>query len=414
MINFGSSNIIVGYIKELLYSFNLPMIEVYKNQRLHLGSKYIKENKVYNTKLDNNNVVLDEESSIPYSFNKYLPNITSNFNNKSLSYDFNTHKYLGKYLRFLRDYKNLDLMSLYNYFANMYLNNLHIEFTTNDGNKIKFNTDDSNYKYYLLPICFDNLYTIAIDCSLPYEMCCIFYSKTYYSLDNPGIESLTYQKVNSSLFTKPFIYDKLCDLTSRLNSSVFNEYSKLKDILCLVIKIPISCNSSVVVLEGNHCAANDYKLTDMGKMINTYSITNYEKASDADLLKVPLNWKSQLLSYNTNISYPFADKLIGYLTDNTITNMTTISEDIKRIQKKLVELQERAIKHNATSIAINDTSIDIPYGIWKNKLRNILYDYHRKANEYTYDKSQDILGYCDKDIEKDLEFFRKSGKDIEI
>lgn len=416
MIKFGSNDISVGYIKELLYSFNLPMIDVYKNQRLHPGSKYIKGDKIYNAKKSDisDDVVLDNTWALSYSYNAKIQNITNNFNNRSLNYDYNTHKYLGKYLRFLRDYKHIDLMNLYNYFSNEYVSNLDISFNNSSNELVTFNSNDSNYKYYLIPICFDRLYTLAIGCNLPYEMCCIFYSKNYYVLENKGIEGQTYQKINNSSFNKPILYDKLDKFTDKLNPSYFNEYYKLKDSLCLVLKLPVSCKSSIVILEGDHRADNDYAMKN-GMMINNYSITNYECKDNNKLREITLSSKSQLLAFNSGISYPFADKLLGYLTDNTICNLTVISDDIKRIQKKLLELQERPKKvNNSDYVIIPNKNIASPYGIWEDKYRNILYDYHRRLMVNKYDSSFDILGYCDRDIEKDLEFFRKDGKDIKV
>ena len=40
----------------------------------------------------------------------------------------------------------------------------------------------------------------------------------------------------------------------------------------------------------------------------------------------------QLLKANTGISYPFSDKLIGYLVNNTITPSDSIPDNIKRVQ----------------------------------------------------------------------------------
>lgn len=47
-------------------------------------------------------------------------------------YDSYTHYYLGEYLRFLRDYNQLDLMSLYNCFGNERVDNLRVPDRTSD------------------------------------------------------------------------------------------------------------------------------------------------------------------------------------------------------------------------------------------------------------------------------------------
>ena len=409
MIKFGSNNVIVGYIKQLLSSFNLPMIDIYdENKRLAPNFNYIKNNKIYKAISSNE---LNPKSSHLYAFNKFIPNITSSFNNNSIVYDYDTHKYLGKYLRFLRDYKKINLMSLYNNFYNEFISNIDFNFIENSV-EVLTEITDSRYKYYVFPISAGDEYTIAIDSPTSYEICCIFYDKAYYPSSLNFLETFTYQKINSSYFSKPVLYDKLTDdsFINILDEDQFKEYYRLKDKLCMIIKLPTSVDSSIVVLEGNHVSDNDFKLNSEGKVINNFSITNYDKTSDEELLNIPLKTPSQLLYINSGISYPFADKLIGYLLGNTISNLTEISDDVKRVQKKLAEIHDESL--NISLVPNKNT--DIPYGIWKNKYRNILYDYFRKANINNPNTSKDILGYCDKDVEKSLELFKSKGKDIKI
>lgn len=45
----------------------------------------------------------------------------------------------------------------------------------------------------------------------------------------------------------------------------------------------------------------------------------------------------QLLMFNTGESYPFADRLIEYLTGAVITNQDPLSDNVKRIQKIISE-----------------------------------------------------------------------------
>lgn len=45
----------------------------------------------------------------------------------------------------------------------------------------------------------------------------------------------------------------------------------------------------------------------------------------------PITWLS-LLGCNTGISYPFADRLIEYLSENAITGLDPISDNITRAQ----------------------------------------------------------------------------------
>ena len=84
-----------------------------------------------------------------------------------INYDSHTHEYLGEYLRYLRDYKNLNLMSLYNCYSNSFAKNLYMR--DGKGNLIE-NSDDGEYKYIIIPAKLNSKYTIAIDCSVPYRL----------------------------------------------------------------------------------------------------------------------------------------------------------------------------------------------------------------------------------------------------
>jgi hypothetical protein len=113
----------------------------------------------------------------------------------------------------------------------------------------------------------------------------------------------------------------------------------------------------------------------------------------------------QLLSFNTGESYPFADRLIEYLSGSAITPLEDIHDNIKRVQK--------VIGQNKSYFEIE--------GLWENKIQNILYDYmvcsgpvvvkdgilkdkrlgtHPRLGHNCKSTLYDILGYVDKDTEK--------------
>jgi hypothetical protein len=165
---------------------------------------------------------------IHYDYGTKLLNYTKNLVVKNNVYDSYTHEYLGDYLRFQRDYNNLDLMPLYNCFSNRACENLIIKgeistvidrkvkvnattaHTTTYNTTFEFNTKDPNYKIYMMPIKMFKTYTIAIDSDQPVEFCCGIYGNYQDTRSKfNALPMLTYQRVNQSQFTKPFLYTKL-------------------------------------------------------------------------------------------------------------------------------------------------------------------------------------------------------------
>lgn len=388
MINFESNNIFVGYIKELLSSFHLPIMRIYKeNVKLIHNSLYIKDGNIekYDEEL-NKFTYIDT-----YKYNKCLPNYTKTLKSDSLTYDSHTHRYLGDYLRFFRDYHNLDLMSLYNCYNNEIPKKLYKEIKLKDI-VTEFDVQNETYKIFMIPVKFDCEYTIAIDSELPYEMFCSYYGKKYYDRNNLAEE--TYQKVTSSNYLKPYLFSKLkSDLCIK---SYHNEYD-----LKLFIKLPCSNSSTITILEGNYTSSNDFVIdnNDPYKLNYNKYIINYEKINE--LQELNIKGKNQLLSINSGYSYPFADRLIEYLTGNVITHLDPVQDNVKRFQKKLLERYNKDPKNKTIGLKyLKDL-----YGVWTLKYKFLIYDI--MSNESS-ENNWDILGYVDKDVEKLL------GPDIDI
>jgi hypothetical protein len=64
----------------------------------------------------------------------------------------------------MRDYFLIDLMGAYNCFSNSIIDDLSFKITLDENRKIIFDTNDSQYKFYAVPVRLFNTYTIAIDC----------------------------------------------------------------------------------------------------------------------------------------------------------------------------------------------------------------------------------------------------------
>lgn len=427
MFKFNDTNILTGYIKEMLASFNLPCYKVYtRQQREHFeetgeelnviasqeASKasgtapekhpcfisYIKEGSVQQYFKNNDNSYTWKVIADPYLYNIFVPNETKNYVIKNNIYDYYTHEYLGEYLRFIRDFHNVDLMPLYNCFSDHICNNIELTWDVGaDAKKsITFSGSNPEYKIYMLPVKLFQKYTIAIDCQQEYELCCGIYGKY---LDTREIFSKipekTYKKVIGQ-FSKPILYDLAELLPSKLAEGRAEEKEQWEETMMwlaknegdlkLFIKLPASNNSSITVLEGDYRSWNDSYGVGINKTQNK-TILNFEASdeclSNSDLkLITPL----QLLKFNTGKSYPFADRLVEYLLGNAITPLDEIADNIKRVQ----------------TIALKNGQVNKADGIWTDKLQKILYSFMNSEELKQSNKKEtnhDILGYADKDVE---------------
>jgi hypothetical protein len=473
MFKYNNTHIFTGYLKQFLSSFNLPACKVYthefakyleqhgtedprvlqsfdnhSDERLAVRINYLKNDEVYNYfwkyLAEEPDLGLSKSSwrrsaNLYYSNDKRVIGLTRNLNSPGIIYDTKTHEYLGDYLRFLRDYHNINLMSLYNCFTDKIYNNVYFNFLLHPSKPavVNFNAQDSEYRLYAIPVKLFSEYTIAIDCDRGIELFCGLYNT---NLDMSGraldLARRTYQKVNKTLFNQPFLYEKLnlshwpvendfimTGNNKKIRTSVFTRWditNREKD-LKLFIKVPVSCRSSITILEGDFRAFNNAKYAPVNNTLlyqsnhsvlnfNTKKVTAINNNGDGiDLNNYnfkPIS-KLQLLAFNTGESYPFADRLIEYLGGSVITPIDEISDNIKRVQ--------RVMKQNNNYFKIE--------GLWESKMQNIIYDYMINSGPIEIDKSTgkltdkrqglhqrlghtsksllyDVLGYVDRDTEK--------------
>ena len=436
MLKFNNEHILTGYIKQLLTNFNLPSYRVYTKKDAQYKAANgteapdIVETKtrdagkiighpltgfdnliIYNNYIKNNRIQRYIngkwiDTGIHYHYNKRDLNHSRRLVIKSNVYDSYTHEYLGDYLRFLRDYHNVDLMPLYNCFSNTICNNIYLK----AGNTV-FDSSDSNYKIYILPVKFFQEYTIALSCGFPVDICCTFYDKY---LDTRATQAKIAEATLTSFpaldFTAPVIFDKLVAETIKAAAKddiTISDWVKNENNLKLLIKVPATNNSSVVILEGNYNGYNQAIFTRKdGSWVSLENnfVTNYEtETMGEDANEKPCKYyypnvsdrqftpytRLQLLELNTGISYPFSDRLIEYLLGNAITPLDEISDDIKRVQETM-EINRIDYEHS---------------GAWEEKIRNIIYDYMNSDHpDYSITKivnyaNRDCLGYVDKDAE---------------
>lgn len=360
--------------------------------------------------------------TIYYSYGQKIKNSTKQLKIQNTVYDSYTHEYLGDYLRFHRDFANINLMPLYNCFSNRACPHLDLNFEVGNGYNAIFKTDQAFetalYKYYMVPVKFFKDYTIAIDSGASIEMCCCIYDE-YLSKDKDftDIPRLTYQCFSDLQFKTPVLYTKLRNLNTLLLSADPSNLSDLcqqEDNLKLILKIPVNNKSSIVILEGDYTSYNDSiaRPTYTSKTSVVYdpisgqsttkeeqhphsflmernqTIINYENLEACEYLADKLITPLQLLRTNTGESYPFADRLIEYLVGNAITLNETIVDNIVRAKT--------VISKNCPTNIYPMTPED---GIWEPLMQCRIYDQmHTKYN--FNDINHDILGFVDKDVEK--------------
>jgi hypothetical protein len=390
MYKFNNNNIVTGQIKELLNSFNLPQIHALIPEiTVFPNSHYIYKNKIYSftgtsaekLSADLNNLPSTLKPTLNYLYNQRLLNLTKNLEISNIAYDSYTHEYLGNYLRFHRDYTGIDLMSMYNCFSNRVP-----EFLNITNNIFSFNTEDNSYKIFAVPVNFFRDYTIGIDCDTSIEMFAGFYSEgeVFFSdeISRGDFYEKTYIKKVGTKLKKPFVYNILSNL-SDLTSEQYN----LEKHLVLYIKIPFSCKSSVVVLEGNFTSSSEHYFENgLEKLSNTPLFYNHNGEEATQYSYVT---KNQLLYINSNVSHPFADRLVEYLFKNVVDSSDEISENIKRVQNILLKTD------------VGDKLIGaIKYGEWNEDIREVIYQ--NEISLGLIHKTFDSIGFYDKDIEEML------------
>lgn len=535
MFNFNNTHIFTGYLKQLLASFNLPTCKVYTHEFARHVENYHEDDprivKSFDSLSDGasnrmavrvnylldhrlGNLFYDRETKhsywrfsdvLVYNEDKYIPGLTRKLVSPGPRYDTETHEYLGDYLRFMRDYYDINLMPLYNCFNDKICTNIyfttdinrpaynglstdeetHWHLNTASGVKateqmlgltgsgfdpledgeifvdittkrwairqrgrtfvtqlasrtVTFDSLDPNYKIYAIPVKLFENYTIAIDCAPGFEVFCGLYKTSIESSAKAlDLFSRTYKKFNNTIFSQPVLFDglsvetwpdetatELLDINKMCRCDIINREQDLR----LFIKIPVSCKSTITILEGDYRSYNDTKydltartydntLEETWKYKQNHTVLNFEYEGsklDREAEQKTLNEsgfkpisKLQLLAFNTHESYPFSDRLVEYLSGSAITSADEIADNIRRVQKVMNQNQHYF-------------KID---GVWENKIQKIAYDYvinsgpivlsptadqlidrrqglHPTVGHVSKSRMYDTLGYIDKDVEK--------------
>jgi len=437
MIRYNDDNIYVGQIKQLLKSFNLPTCRVHKEGNIYYnGEFFIDKDEDYLCQFKDGIV----NKIKPYKFNDEILNITKHLEIKTNYYDTYTHEYLGEFLRFIKDYKNIDLMSMYNCFSNNSPRSFSFEFQKEDST-YEISTDVSGRNLYMIPVRPNTTYTIAIEYPLQFTMFCSFYAFNSRLFTTEDFEVNSMRTCAGCRFNSPFTYT-----TPMLTTE---KQQKMMHSMKLFIELPVDFANNIVILEGDYTKSSQleidsytqklgYNYIDFAKEefkvkdnfwyfndVNTnVSVQDYPEA----LTTFECNWnddskkyeirfitsestspiiemsvpriilnnndsylsRHQLLEYSTSTKYLLADRLREYLTLNVITPDDEIINNIKKVQMCLVGTDSN-FKFDA-------------YGIWDESIREWIYRYISQHGEdstnLTFrDIYRDVLCYVDKDIE---------------
>lgn len=364
MLTINNNSLVAGYIKQLLKEFNLPKAKVLiKGMPIFSGAYYVDKNFLYKA---NKNATYGPEGDFNdvnnseyltkidrYIYGKHYLNITKNLEMRTPLYDSYTHYYLGDYLRFYRDFKNIDLMSMYNCFAGDVAHNISYSF-----GEVVFDTNDNASVIYLVPAKFFKEYTIAVDCTTSVEVAACFYNNNQVSLPQYSkiLAEICYFRKVGAQFTKPFKFDGLTtaldavvEKSEDLNKEALRTklYGHEKD-LYLLIKLPINHNSSLVVLEGDYvdAASQTYKS-------QTFSLTEETPGLSTNMEWFKLNDTGDFEQVvSSNISYYEGGYLEGSPVDILIPYVTYYTKDGE------VEINDEDTYYN-----FDDSGVQVNYSV---------------------------------------------------
>lgn len=362
---------------------------------------------IYDTN-DNNEPYFDIIE--PYIEGEFYRGLTTNYTSNSFLYDSKTHYYLGEYLRFIRDYKKIDLMPYYNCWDGRYSDTLRI--ITNDNDKVLKTSNNlkDGYKTMIVPIKINTKYTIYIDSSLPVEFASIYYDGVNV-LNDKQSDTSSYYKIYDYLhkdycsFNQPFTYIETEDSTS-VNGEATTNINILQNQLVLLIQIPDINTSTVVILEGdytntqlinidNKLTINDDGTTKLIKKENAIcekyygkEITELPNEIQEERFKSP----SSLVQVIDGNNYAFSNRLIEYLLLNVIDSTEEISNNIHMIQKQISDYTSQSkLGEKYTNSYIK--------GVWDLKMRDHIF---KLITQGKTKHTVDINGFVDKDTERIL------------
>ena len=331
-----------------------------------------------------------------YELGDKILGVTENYISEYNYYDTDTHYKLGNLLRVIRDTSGVNLMPYYNCFGYSGLSGFHMVDTEDNnlwkGISVIDGTDDS-VKLLSVPIKFGKTYTIAIDSPLGLRMAPVIFGKfglvpdvsTYVDMKGTG------KRYAYTQFDKPLTYSlSLKDFATATSIDEKKLYSWEKN-LYLVLQVPASNTSSVVVLEGDYTehpsvrkGTDEEVLSCLGT--NTVIDTSHPESLSDEILNKYLSSPLSLLRLNSNTTHAFSSRLVEYLLLNVITSSEIIGDNVEDVQKIVMDKGDKYIK-----------------GVWNNLTRIKTYKTAASkilSRENKLVEFMDMSGFVDRDTEE--------------
>lgn len=337
---------------------------------------------------------------------KFEPGISSSFISTMNGYDCDTHKYLGKYLRYFRSTSGINLMPYYNCFTNKDTTLVSLTATS------ILDKSNNDKIVWSIPILLNKKYTIFLESSSPVSIGATFLNDTgRISTTIDGQETLLDSLLDSNVeqhqslqITSPITFN-----TVTTNPKLF-EY---EDYLYMLIQVDKNHSGAITVLEGEYSQPG----------CRFISNSQYREEDTVDF--VPKVIPSLGTISNTE-SIPFSNRLIEYLTQSAITPVDDIRNNIKRVKEKLnlkdtkdiwtdsllyilfnkyftytsnkyISSRKTSVEDNKKTLGLTeDQLVYLPITKELVGTKNIDFSLDSRKNIY------DIGGYVDKDVEKSI------------
>lgn len=348
-MQYNNSGIEVSYIQNLLANTYIPTIEILGEKQPpldifdkdNIGKFYLMDKKIYQVKEGNTLSYISD-----YEFGKKYAGLSTNYQSNTNIYTTELHITLGNYLRFIRDYFNVDVMPLYNCFTNLFIDGYTLPFIESSSEIKSESYKNDGTKLFAFPVKWGHNYEIYCkgSCSALTQLA-FFNGKNLLSIKDK-------KSKNPNKIRLYPIQQITCPQESpgKISIRPYESWIERDNERCLYlfVQIPNENAENIVIIEDNSTA-----------VVNNSLIKNQKQI-------------------------PYSDKLIGYLLDYFITPITNITPNITKIQEKLLTIVPKYKDSGYVK------------GIFDTVTKSIIYNLYRNSG------IPDFTGFVDKDVEEKI------------